>query len=94
MGHIYFETVEIFQSAFGPHADVLMGDIPNYTDIQPTIQTSALKIYSGNVRILSWILRGADLNDTCRLILFIIQIHDDHNHIVRAQYKIEYPKNL
>ncbi len=44
IGHLYFDTVETFQSAFGPHADVIMGDIPNYTDTQPMIQISEVKI--------------------------------------------------
>ena len=44
MGHIYFDSVEAFQTAFGPHADAIMGDIPNYTDIQPTLQISDVKI--------------------------------------------------
>jgi len=44
MGHLYFDSVEAFQAAFGPHAKAIMGDIPNYTDIQPTIQISEVKI--------------------------------------------------
>jgi uncharacterized protein (TIGR02118 family) len=40
MGHLYFDSVEAFQGAFGPHAGAIMGDIPNYTDIMPTIQIS------------------------------------------------------
>jgi uncharacterized protein (TIGR02118 family) len=44
MGHLYFDSVAEFQSAFGPHADAIMADIPNYTDIQPTIQISEVKI--------------------------------------------------
>ena len=44
MGHIYFESVEAFQTAFGPHAEAIMADIPNYTDIQPTLQISEVKI--------------------------------------------------
>ncbi len=39
MGHLYFDSAEAFQAAFGPHAQEIMADIPNYTDIQPTIQT-------------------------------------------------------
>jgi uncharacterized protein (TIGR02118 family) len=44
MGHIYFESLEAFQTAFGPHAEAIMADIPNYTDIQPTLQISEVKI--------------------------------------------------
>ena len=44
MGHLSFDSVEAFQTAFGPHAETIMGDIPNYTDIQPTIQISEVKI--------------------------------------------------
>ena len=44
MGHLYFDSVEAFQKAFGPHADAIMRDIPNYTDIQPTIQFSEVKV--------------------------------------------------
>ena len=44
MFHLYFDSVEAFQTAFGPHIQTIMGDIPNYTDIQPTIQISEVKI--------------------------------------------------
>ena len=44
MGHLLFDSVEAFQSAFGPHAEAIMGDIPNYTDVQPTVQISEVKI--------------------------------------------------
>ena len=44
MGHLYFESVEAFQAAFGPHADAIMADIPNYTNTQPTIQVSEVKL--------------------------------------------------
>ena len=44
MGHLYFDSVQAFQKAFGPHADAIMRDIPNYTDIQPTIQFSEVKV--------------------------------------------------
>ena len=43
MGHIYCESVEAFQAAFGPHAAEIMADIPNYTPIQPVIQISEVK---------------------------------------------------
>jgi uncharacterized protein (TIGR02118 family) len=44
MGHLYFDSIQAFQTAFGPHAEAIMADIPNYTDIQPTIQLSDVKI--------------------------------------------------
>jgi uncharacterized protein (TIGR02118 family) len=44
MGHLYFDSAEAFQAAFGPHAQAIMADIPNYTDIQPTIQLSEVKV--------------------------------------------------
>ncbi|MBC8239967.1 MAG: EthD family reductase [Alphaproteobacteria bacterium] len=43
MGHLYFDSVESFQTAFGPHAEAIMADVPNYTDIQPNIQISEVK---------------------------------------------------
>ena len=44
MGHLYFDSVEAFQESFGPHAAKIMADIPNYTDIQPIIQISEVKL--------------------------------------------------
>jgi uncharacterized protein (TIGR02118 family) len=44
MCHLFFDSVEAFQTAFGPHAEEIMADIPNYTDTQPIIQISDVKI--------------------------------------------------
>jgi uncharacterized protein (TIGR02118 family) len=44
MGHLTFDSAEEFQAAFGPHAQAIMGDIPNYTNIQPVIQISEVKL--------------------------------------------------
>jgi uncharacterized protein (TIGR02118 family) len=44
MGHLYFDTTDAFQAAFTPHAEVIMADIPNYTDTFPTIQISEVKL--------------------------------------------------
>ena len=44
LGHLYFESVAAFQKAFTPHAAQILGDIPNYTDSQPTVQISIVKI--------------------------------------------------
>jgi len=40
MGHFLFDSVETFQKAFGPHAEAILNDLPNYTDAQPVIQIS------------------------------------------------------
>ncbi len=37
-----FETLEDFQTLFAAAADELLGDIPKYTDVQPTIQISSV----------------------------------------------------
>jgi uncharacterized protein (TIGR02118 family) len=40
MCHIFCDSVEAFQAGFGPHAQEILGDIPNYTDLSPVIQIS------------------------------------------------------
>ncbi len=44
LGHLTFGSVNAFQEAFTPHAAQIVGDIPNYTDAEPTIQISTVKI--------------------------------------------------
>ena len=44
LGHIYFDTVEAFQAAFAAHGPEFMADVPNYTNIQPSIQISEVVI--------------------------------------------------
>ncbi len=44
MGHLSFESMGAFQEAFTPHAPQIVGDISNYTNSQPTIQISTVKI--------------------------------------------------
>jgi uncharacterized protein (TIGR02118 family) len=44
MAHMLFDSVDAFQKAFEPHADTIMGDVPNYTDIQPVVQLSEVKM--------------------------------------------------
>ncbi|MBJ6367816.1 EthD family reductase [Snuella sedimenti] len=44
MGNLYFESMASFENAFGPNADKIMGDIPNYTNIEPVIQISEVMI--------------------------------------------------
>lgn len=44
MCHIFCESVESFQAAFGPHAKEIMGDIANYTDLAPVMQVSEVVV--------------------------------------------------
>jgi len=44
MGHMTFDSVESFQKSFGPHAEKIMADVPNYTNTQPQIQISEIKL--------------------------------------------------
>ena len=44
MGHMTFDSVDSFQNAFGPNAEKIMGDIPNFTNTQPQIQISEIKL--------------------------------------------------
>ena len=45
--HILFETLEDFMAAFAPHAPLLQGDIPNYTDTTPIVQVNEVLISIG-----------------------------------------------
>ena len=44
MGHLYFESAEAFQAAFGPHLNEIMNDVPKYTNVQPMVQISEVKM--------------------------------------------------
>jgi len=44
MCHIYCDSVESFQAGFGPHAQQIMADIPNYTDLTPVVQISEVVV--------------------------------------------------
>ena len=44
VGHLLFDSVEAFQSGFGPHAGEILADIPNYTNTQPVIQISEITL--------------------------------------------------
>jgi uncharacterized protein (TIGR02118 family) len=44
MGNLYFESLEAFSNSFGPNAPQILGDIPNYTNIEPLIQISEVMI--------------------------------------------------
>lgn len=40
VGNLHFNTMADFEKSFGPNADAIMKDLPNYTDITPVIQVS------------------------------------------------------
>lgn len=40
--HLFFDSVEAFQQAFEPHAEAIMSDVPNYTNVEPVVQISEL----------------------------------------------------
>ena len=40
IGHLYFNKLSDYESSFGPNAQQIVGDIPNYTNIQPVLQIS------------------------------------------------------
>jgi uncharacterized protein (TIGR02118 family) len=44
MCHYLFDTADDFMAAFLPHAAELQGDMPNYTDIETSIQISEVAI--------------------------------------------------
>jgi uncharacterized protein (TIGR02118 family) len=44
MGNLYFDSLASFESHFGPHAPAIMGDVPNFTNIEPVIQISEVMI--------------------------------------------------
>lgn len=44
MGHLYFDSIETFQSSFGSKAPEIIADVPNYTNLQPIIQISEVKL--------------------------------------------------
>ena len=44
MCHVFCDSVEAFQGAFGPHAKEILGDVRNYTDIAPVMQISEVVV--------------------------------------------------
>jgi uncharacterized protein (TIGR02118 family) len=44
IGYLIFDSVDAYQQAFTPHAEEILGDIPNYTNIKPLIQVSEVTL--------------------------------------------------
>ncbi|CAJ0772883.1 EthD family reductase [Ralstonia chuxiongensis] len=44
MGHLFFDSLDAFLSAYGPHAGPIAADIRNYTNVKPTVQISEVLV--------------------------------------------------
>ncbi|MFG6448843.1 EthD family reductase [Roseateles sp. BYS180W] len=44
LAHLYCDSVQAFERAFGPHAQEILGDVPNYTDLSPVVQISEVVV--------------------------------------------------
>ncbi|HKU43720.1 MAG TPA: EthD family reductase [Polyangiales bacterium] len=44
IGYLLCETIEDFQAGFGPHAQEILADVPNYTDVSPSVQISEIVV--------------------------------------------------
>jgi uncharacterized protein (TIGR02118 family) len=44
VGHLAFDSVDAFQAAFAAHAEAIMADVSNYTNVQPIIQIGEVKL--------------------------------------------------
>src|SRR5262249_28139999 len=42
--HLYFHSVETFEEAWAPHAAQIVADVRNYTNLEPVIQISLVRI--------------------------------------------------
>lgn len=40
MGHIYCDSIEVFQASIGPHMAEIGADLANFTNLQPIMQIS------------------------------------------------------
>ncbi len=43
-GHMLFDSLADFQASFGPHAAAIRSDVANYTNIEPLLQISEVKM--------------------------------------------------
>jgi uncharacterized protein (TIGR02118 family) len=44
IAHLHFDSLQSFQEAFAPNASEIAGDVGNYTDIEPVIQVSEIRL--------------------------------------------------
>jgi uncharacterized protein (TIGR02118 family) len=41
---LFFDSMESFQKAFMPHAPAIMGDLVNFTNVEPTVHYSDVRL--------------------------------------------------
>ena len=46
VGHLYFDSVEAFETGFGPVLPQIVADLPHFTNAQPLVQISEVKLHS------------------------------------------------
>ena len=44
IGHLFFDSVEEFEKGFAQHANEIVADVPNYTNVRPIIQINEIKL--------------------------------------------------
>jgi uncharacterized protein (TIGR02118 family) len=44
VGHLTFESVDSFRKCFGPNAKKIFSDMENFTNIEPHVQISEIKV--------------------------------------------------
>ncbi len=42
IAHLTFDSIESFQSSFGPYAEKFAADVPNYTNVEGELQISEI----------------------------------------------------
>jgi len=46
IGHLYFDSLQAFQENFGPVLPQIVADLPHFTNAQPLVQISEVKLQS------------------------------------------------
>jgi uncharacterized protein (TIGR02118 family) len=44
VGNLYFESLESFENSFGANAEAILGDVPNFTNIEPVALISEVMV--------------------------------------------------
>src|SRR3954454_11443375 len=47
--HLFCDSLQGFQTAFGPNAAEILADIANYTDLEPIVQINEIVVGEGGV---------------------------------------------